>query len=91
MILQARAGGLIGELPVSGRRYQPHHPPALGEGHCYPPQLGYGEQQQVARLRIGGDDAAPVPPSGQLSFYRGPAASFGNGTSIGQASLPTKS
>ena len=83
MPMQPRMGGLIGELPASGRTYQV--PQQYGEQH-QSQAIGYGEPQQlVARLRMGGDDSQ-LRSSGQLAFYRGnQAPSYGNGLS-GQAS-----
>lgn len=89
-VVQPRTGGLIGELPVGGRKFQHPLPQQFGEGHYHPPALGYGDQQQqqlVARLRIGGDDSASARPTGQVAFYRGPSASYANGAAVGQASI----
>lgn len=77
---QARMGGLIGEMPVSGRTYQ-----QPGYGNQFNPQLiGYGgePQQMVAKLRIGADD--PSRQSSQLAFYRGQQPPYGNGAPLGQ-------
>lgn len=83
--LQARTGGLIGELPYgSGQRgYQV--PPNYGQRYNQP-LLGYGEQtQRVAKLRIGGNDAAGS--SSQLSVYRNETPVYAQASAVNQVIL----
>lgn len=86
-------GGLIGEMPLGGREppparnFQFSQPGNFGEVSPYHNSGAYSAEQQsqmVAKLRIGGGDAASARNSNQLAFYRGQAPVYSKGMPLGQ-------